>query len=72
LVWANWHYNKVIYDPKWQGKMIAFIMNAKSTKPLQEFVVSVDSLETLTAIDFFPALQDSVENILESKIDISL
>ena len=52
--------------------MIAFILpNENSTKPLQTFVVSVDSLENLTGIDFFPGLPDSIESLLESKIDIS-
>jgi endonuclease G, mitochondrial len=63
---------KVLYDPRGQGKMIAFILaNENSTKPLQEFVVTVDSLESLTGIDFFPALPDSLENRLESRTDLS-
>ena len=37
-----------------------------SNKPLYDFVVSVDSIETLTGIDFFPQLEDSLENKLES------
>ena len=63
---------KVIYDPRGQGRMIAFLLpNENSTKPLQSFVVSIDSLESMTGIDFFPGLQDSLENLLEGKIDIS-
>ena len=66
------YYYKVIYDPKGQGKMIAFLLpNEKSTKPLQEYVVSVDSLENITRIDFFPALPDSLERLLESSKDVS-
>jgi endonuclease G, mitochondrial len=50
--------------------MIAFlILNGKSTKPLQIYVVSVDSLESLTSIDFFPELPDSLENRLERSKD---
>lgn len=65
-------YQKVLYDTRGQGKMIAFLIpNENSTKPLQEFVVSVDSLETLTGIDFFPGLPDPIENLLESKMDLS-
>ncbi|WP_226390168.1 DNA/RNA non-specific endonuclease [Penaeicola halotolerans] len=63
------HYYKVIYDlkgPKYQA--IAFIFeNKKLDRPLTEFIVSVDSVESLTQIDFFPYLPDSLENILESK-----
>lgn len=66
------YFYKVLYDPREQGKMVAFLLpNENSTKPLQQFVVSVDSLETLTDIDFFPGLPDSIENLLESRTDFS-
>ncbi|MCK7591885.1 DNA/RNA non-specific endonuclease [Subsaxibacter sp. CAU 1640] len=48
-------------------KMIAFLMSHKnSNDPLYKFVVSVDSIEKLTGIDFFPELEDSIENKLEA------
>ena len=48
--------------------MIAFLIpNEKSTKPLQTHIVSVDSVEGLIGIDFFPELPDSIESRLESK-----
>jgi endonuclease G, mitochondrial len=47
------------------------IPNEKSEKPLQNCVVTVDSLESLTGIDFFPELPDSIENHLESSINLS-
>ncbi|WP_142783945.1 DNA/RNA non-specific endonuclease [Changchengzhania lutea] len=48
-------------------KMIAFLMPHKnSNKPLYEFVVSVDDIEKLTGIDFFPELEDTLENKLEA------
>ena len=51
--------------------MIAFILpNEKGAKPLQRYVVSVDSVESITGIDFFPELPDSIENRLERKKDI--
>ena len=40
-----------------------------SNKPLYEFVLSVDEIEKMTGIDFFPTLTDDVENQLESKSD---
>ena len=40
-----------------------------SDLPLYKFVVSVDSIEKLTGIDFFPELDDTIENDLESKSD---
>src|SRR5450759_379891 len=67
------YYYKVIYAPKGQGKMIALVLpNEKGTKQLPEYVVSVDSVESITGIDFFPALNDSIENALESHSDASL
>ena len=51
-------------------KMIAFLVpNEASERPLYEFVVSVDRLEKMTGIDFFPALEDKIENKLESSDD---
>ncbi|MFB9057237.1 DNA/RNA non-specific endonuclease [Mariniflexile ostreae] len=48
-------------------KMIAFLFpHENSKKPLHEFVVSVDSIEKLTGIDFFPQLEDTLENRLEA------
>ena len=51
-------------------KMISFLVpNEASTRALYEFVVAVDHLEKLTGIDFFPALDDTIENKLESNVD---
>ena len=52
--------------------MTAFLIpNEKSIKPLQTYVVSVDSIESLTGIDFFYVLPDSNEKRLESSKDLS-
>jgi len=49
-------------------KAIAFIMkNEDSNLPLSHFVVSIDSLEKLSGIDFFPLLPDVDENRLEKE-----
>lgn len=51
-------------------KMIGFLMpNEKSDKPLYSFVVSVDSIEKMTGIDFFPKLENKTENRLEKSSD---
>ena len=53
--------------------MIAFLMpNEKSNKALYEYVVSVDRIEALTGIDFFPKLDDKTENALEKNTDSKL
>lgn len=51
-------------------KMIAFLIpNKKSSQPIYDFVVSVDSIEKITGIDFFPKLNDKTENELEKNSD---
>ena len=59
---------KIVFDYNHGSpKVIAFLMPHENSKlPLYEFVVSVDSIETLTGIDFFPEIEDHLENKLEA------
>lgn len=59
---------KVILDyNNGNPKMMAFLLDHKdSNLPLYEFVVPTDSIEKLTGIDFFPQLDDSIEDRLEA------
>ncbi len=59
---------KVILDyNSGKPKMLAFLMpHENSNKPLYEFVVSVDTIEDLTGIDFFPELDDAIEKKIEA------
>lgn len=59
---------KIIFDyDNGNPKVVAFLMpHENSRKPLYKFVVSVDSIEALTGIDFFPELEAAVENRLEA------
>ena len=51
-------------------KMIAFLVpHESSNKPLYSFVVSVNAIEAATGIDFFPKLDDTIENKLEQNAD---
>ncbi|UOK43525.1 MULTISPECIES: DNA/RNA non-specific endonuclease [Flavobacterium] len=51
-------------------KMIGFLVpHEKSDLPLYEFVVSVDTIEKMTGIDFFPKLSDEKEKQLEKASD---
>jgi len=53
-------------------KMIAFWMkNVESDAPLIAFATTVDDIEEMTGIDFFPALPDDIEVELESKLDLT-
>ncbi|KIA82685.1 DNA/RNA non-specific endonuclease [Flavobacterium sp. AED] len=65
------YFYKVLLD-KSDGKykMIAFLVpNEASDKPLYDFVVSVDRIEKLTGVDFFPELEDKLESQLEKSSD---
>lgn len=57
-------------DNNWYS--IAFMFaNKNGKKPLSTYAMSVEELQTITAIDFFPALPDSVEQIVESQVDFT-
>jgi endonuclease G len=64
------YYYKVLFDGN--NKMIGLILpNASSSKKLDQFVVIVDEIEKQTGIDFFPELNDQLENQLEGSINIT-
>ncbi len=64
---------KVILDYKESElKGIAFIMpNEKSSNALYAYAVTIDSVEAVTGIDFFPAIPDSIEEKLEGSTELS-
>lgn len=52
------------------SRMIGFLVpHQKSNRPIYEFTATVDDIEKMTGIDFFPKLSDTIENELESKSD---
>jgi endonuclease G len=64
------YFYKVILDytqPEING--IGFIIpNASSSEPLQEYAVTIDSVEKLTDIDFYPTLPDDQETQIEKTL----
>ncbi len=65
------YFYKILLERRKNGtySAIAFKMkNEGSKKVLAEFVVSIDSLEEETGIDFFPNLPDNIEKSLEKII----
>lgn len=66
------YYYKVILDyssPDVKG--IGFIFpHASSSSPLQHFAVTIDSVEAMTGIDFFPSLPDAHEYLIEKTLCI--
>ena len=56
---------KIIYDVKNQ-KMFAYLMPNKKIESREKYVVTVDSIEALTGIDFYADLSDDLEDKLEA------
>ena len=51
---------------------IGFIYeNVSGRKPMSTYAMTVDEVEELTNIDFFPSLPDKIEKIAEAKVDFS-
>ena len=49
---------------------IAFMFaNESGRKPLSTYAMSVEDMQVITNIDFFPALPDSIEEKIESEVD---
>ena len=66
------YFFKLIYDTTDEPKLIAFLLpNAKSNRPITDFAVSTDSVESLTGYDFFSQLPDELEARLESKVSLT-
>jgi len=67
------YYYKVIFDYTEPGiKGIGFILPNKGTKePLQSFAVSIDVVESVTGIDFFPLLPDEQERFIEKTLSVN-
>lgn len=63
-------YYKVILDYRMpEYKALGFVLpNTGSSLPLVHFAVTIDSVERLTGIDFFPSLPDKDENTLEASV----
>lgn len=60
---------KVVLSNRGKGKSIGFICeNRSGSSDLNDYSVTIDEVEKLTGLDFFPALPDKLEESLESRI----
>lgn len=60
---------KIALDLK-NRKAVAFLVpQLPGGYPLTSFATSIDEIEKLTGIDFFPGLEDELENSLEKQVD---
>ncbi len=66
----NLHY-KIVADLSAENQRgIAFLMqNKKCDTKLSNYVVTIDSIEQLTGLNFFPFIHDSLEQKIEGKAD---
>jgi endonuclease G len=64
---------KVIYKPSSDGgKGIAFLMrNQSATGDLSAFAVTIDSVERLSGINFFPSFEPSKSQRVEKELDLA-
>ncbi|MCO4823001.1 MAG: DNA/RNA non-specific endonuclease [Flavobacteriaceae bacterium] len=63
----NYFYKVLLDYNSGDPKMIGFLMeHENSNKALYHYVVAVDKIEALTGIDFFPQLDDEIEDPLEA------
>lgn len=64
-------YFKVVLKMGDQPMALGFIYPNKSGhKPMHYYSVSVDSVESITGIDFYPTLDDEIENKIEAVIGL--
>jgi len=65
------YYFKIIFDKKAFSSVSFLLENKRNTGLLSGFVVSVDSIEQISGLDFFHFLPDSLENDMEKTADLS-
>jgi endonuclease G len=62
------HLYKIIFDPI-KIEVIAFVMpnQALNTEDMPNYIVSIREIEDLTGLDFFPEIEKSVQDVVETK-----
>ncbi len=65
-------YYKIVFKGGSNPKILGFLLsNAGASGSVQQFVITIDALEQQTGIDFFPQLEDALEQRLESKVSLA-
>jgi endonuclease G, mitochondrial len=60
------HCYKIFYDPETHEAIAFIIKNEGSNKDVREYIVTINSIEKLTKIDFLHTLDDKIENKIEA------
>lgn len=63
------YFYKVILDLKRHEGIGFILINKGSNKPIISFAVPIDSVEKYSGIDFYPTLDDSLEESIESRLN---
>jgi len=61
---------KIAYDMQNQRAVAFLVPHKKFEHKIDYYAVSIDSIEALTGIDFFPNLPDDIENKIEKQCDV--
>ena len=68
----NYYYKAILYYDGSRYSAIGFILpNANCPDPVQSYAVTIDDVENMTGLDFFPLLPDDIENAVEATLDLS-
>ena len=69
---SQWFY-KVAIDPNNYNRNIAILIeNKSSSESISNFIISIDSLESFSGLDFFHNLPNEIENSIEKTTHIEL
>ena len=67
------NFYKIAFKGGSKPKVIGFILsNSGSSSPLRNFAVTVDEIERRTGINFFPQLEDGIENQIEGVLNLTI
>lgn len=62
-------YFKIVFENIDNPKVLAFLMpNRESYLSPENYTVTIDEIEEITGLDFFPDLENHTENVLESQV----
>ena len=65
-------YKVLLQEGNGEIHTIGFVYeNVSGRKPMSTYAMTVDEVEKLTKIDFFPSLPNKIENKVESEVDFS-
>lgn len=66
-------YKALLVSPDGRYHAIGFVMmNVSTTQPLHDCFMSINELENVCGIDFFPAIDDAIEETIESSVDLDV